>query len=299
MKREILIRKWLDNELSKNELEAFKNLDDYKELIRIGEASKRLTTPDYEVDVELQKLDKNLNTSTSKLIFWKPLLRVAAMIMLLVGIYFTYAFISSNKTLQTDIAQKDSFELPDESFVTLNAVSRVSYSSKSWGKTRSLTLDGEAYFKVKKGKTFNIITSNGTVSVLGTQFNVYSRADSFEVYCYEGSVQVESNGNMVILEAGDRFRESVKIPRISTEKVPAAPSWTRNESIFKNTPFGRVIAEFERQYNAKMEVDHSLKNQLFTGAFTHNDIDLAIRSISLPFNLSYTKTGNEITLKSE
>ena len=47
---------------------------------------------------------------------------------------------------------------------------------------RSLTLSGEAYFDVQKGnKPFTISTNQGQVTVLGTSFNVRSRADGFEI----------------------------------------------------------------------------------------------------------------------
>ena len=40
-------------------------------------------------------------------------------------------------------------------------------------------------------------------------------------------------------------------------------------------------------------------SQLFTGSFTHNNIDVALKSITLPLHLSYTKTDDTITLKRE
>ena len=46
-----------------------------------------------------------------------------------------------------------------------------------WKNERSVNLDGEGFFKVAKGSKFDVETSAGTVSVVGTQFNVKNRKD--------------------------------------------------------------------------------------------------------------------------
>jgi len=58
--------------------------------------------------------------------------------------------------------------------VVLNSKSTISFNKTDWKNNRQLTLDGEAYFKVEKGSTFTVNTNNGSVTVLGTQFNVNS-----------------------------------------------------------------------------------------------------------------------------
>jgi Fe2+-dicitrate sensor, membrane component len=65
--------------------------------------------------------------------------------------------------------------------VNLNSSSQLSYSKNKWDSKREVTLNGEAFFKVSKGSTFDVITLNGKVSVLGTQFNVKQRENYFEV----------------------------------------------------------------------------------------------------------------------
>ena len=43
--------------------------------------------------------------------------------------------------------------LPDHSEVVLNADSEITYKKSNWDTNRKLELQGEAYFKVAKGKT--------------------------------------------------------------------------------------------------------------------------------------------------
>ena len=64
-------------------------------------------------------------------------------------------------------------------------------------------------------------------------------------------------------------------------------------------PFSQVIAEFERQYNVTFSVNTIDTNQLFTGSFAHNNLDIALQAITIPLNLAYTKNNNKISLKRE
>ena len=297
MEREQLISKWLDNELSEAELQAFKSLEDYDDLVRIAETTKQLEPPVYHTPGEYKRLRKTLDTNKkSVIIYLKPLLKIAAVLLLFASIY--YATTSTQKTvnLQTDIAQKEVITLPDNSVVTVNAMTTLYYDPTTWDDNRAVTLDGEAYFQVAKGATFSVETPNGLVSVLGTQFNVRNRDDKFEVYCYEGSVQVETATKTVILKPGDRFRESVKISSNTPQSTTLQPSWVRDETSFEKTPLKEVLKEFERHYDVSVTVDKEVENVLFTGSFTHTNMKIALKSISLPFNLSHKKQGNKVTL---
>ena len=45
MKREDLIKKWLDNELNTQELKAFKVLEDYEFLVKLSNSTKHFKAP--------------------------------------------------------------------------------------------------------------------------------------------------------------------------------------------------------------------------------------------------------------
>ena len=65
------------------------------------------------------------------------------------------------------------------------------------------------------------------------------------------------------------------------------PTWLSNETIFRSIPLGQVIEEFERQYSVKIESKDLDMDKLFTGRFTHDDMILALKSITIPNNISY------------
>lgn len=298
MKREDLIKKWLDNELSSQELEAFKQLQDYEDLVKLSSAITQFKAEPFNSDAELERLNKTINVKTKKQNNWfKPLMRIAAILTICFG-YFYYT-----STLDTNVitlaAQKNVIELPDASSVNLNTASSISYNKNKWEENREVKLSGEAYFKVAKGSKFSVKTNTGLVTVLGTQFNVKDRKNLFEVVCYEGSVKVTHNETIVILKPGNSFLIIDEVVVNKGMENQITPSWINNESTFKSMPFKNVLAEFERQHNVTFNAKDIDLTQIFTGSFSHKDLDLALKSITLPLNLSYIKDKRTITLKSE
>lgn len=296
MNREELIKKWLDNELNAEEFEAFKMLPDYNSLVKLSNSLEHFKAPEYKSSEALNSLLHTIKSKPKTLNTWiKPLLRVAAIAVICFGIYFYTTTLDTN--INTIAAQKTTIDLPDASLVSLNALSKITYNKKNWDDNREVTLNGEAFFKVAKGSKFNVVTSSGIITVLGTQFNIKQRTNYFEVICYEGLVGVTYNKKQTKLKPGERFL-ILNGKLIAKEKeTQLQPSWMHNESTFKSLPFKEVIAEFERQYNVTITHKNINANQLFTGSFTHNNINTALKSITLPLSITYIKTDNTIILK--
>ncbi|WP_339917084.1 FecR family protein [Yeosuana marina] len=298
MKREILISKWLNNDLNDQELEAFKNLEDYDDLVKLSNNVKAFKADDYNASEELDRALKTIRENKKPTAHWfKPAVRIAAILAVCFSLY--YYTTTLDTTISTDVAQKTTIELPDASIVSLNAKTVLSYNKKSWKDERDVELNGEAFFKVAKGSSFNVKTTSGTVTVYGTQFNVKQRNHYFEVICYEGIVGVTYNSQLTKLKAGDSFL-IIDGKLIAKEKeASSTPSWLNNESQFKSLPYKEVLSEFERQYNVTFKLENIDTNQLFTGSFAHNNIDIALKSITLPLHLTFSKTNNTVILKRE
>lgn len=286
--QENYLAKWLNNELSGEELAAFEKSAEYASYLKILEASKTMEAPEFDVD-QAWNTFKERQTAAPKVITLKPFkqfLRVAAVVaVLLAGSYFYLN--SLDESFSTQLAERTEVTLPDNSEIVLNADSKVSFSEKKWDKKRTVNLKGEAFFKVAKGKKFTVSTDNGLVSVLGTQFNVENRNGFFEVTCYEGLVSVTYQDIEKKLPAGSSF---VAINgRIQSEASIDAtqPSWMNNESSFNSIPLKYVLAEFERQFGIEVKTENVDTDQLFTGTFSNTDIKLALESISTPSQISY------------
>ena len=297
MKDEDYIKKWLEGTLTEEEKQAFEGSGEHQSLERLSNALQAFKAPEYDVTKELSRLQETRSEKTGKgkvvAVNWiKPLLRVAAVFVLLSAAYI-YLTRDSTVTVQTLAAEKTEVFLPDSSLVTLNAGSTLEYPEKNWEKQRQVNLNGEGFFKVAKGSRFDVQTSSGTVSVLGTEFNVKNRKGYFEVICYEGLVQVQSQKQVVKLKPNHRFRVingDVKTDELSSA---VAPTWVVGESSFASVPLRFVIQEFERQYDVSVITGDVDIDQRFTGAFVHNDITLALKAITLPVNISYQIQENK------
>lgn len=288
MNKEQYIKKWLDGSLSASELEQFSSTDDYAAITRIDKVVQQLKAPDFDTELALIDFEANKKPRQRQVHYtWiQPMLRVAAVVAIIALGYFLL-FTSSDITYSTKVAEQMEITLPDESVVVLNASSSITFNEDDWAEQRLVELSGEGYFKVAKGARFDVKTEDGNVAVLGTQFNVKVRNDYFEVVCYEGLVRVEAEEAEVKLKANQMFRLIDGEQITDYTIIELAPSWISDESAFVSVPFGQIVDEFERQYAIKITTKNVDLDQLFTGRFTHKDLDLGMKSIALPMNLNY------------
>ncbi|MEO1052451.1 MAG: FecR domain-containing protein [Bacteroidota bacterium] len=292
MANEEYIKKWLDGSLSEEEKEAFEQSDDYKSITKMDEALKLFKAPEYDSATALNRL-KEAKSGAGHVVQVNWFRRVASIAAVIVMAFAFYYFIvqSNNETGDTMIAtgfsEKSEVSLPDQSIVTLNASSQLAYDKSSWDTKRAVNLNGEAYFKVAKGAKFDVVTESGTVSVLGTQFNVKHRNNFFEVVCYEGLVKVTSPKRQVELPAGHVFRIMNGQVLQQRDHQYNAPNWVTGTSLFDAVPFMQVIDELQRQYNVQIVVSGVDMNESFTGGFVHDNLSQALESVTLPLQLTY------------
>jgi ferric-dicitrate binding protein FerR (iron transport regulator) len=211
-----------------------------------------------------------------------------------------YFYLNSQiESISTQYAETKEIILPDTSEIRLNAESKISYDEKKWDIKRNISLQGEAFFKVAKGKAFTVTTEQGTVTVLGTQFNVENREGFFEVTCYEGLVSVVYDEEETKLPAGNSIIVINGKLSKSSAAINGQPSWMRNESSFQSIPLKYVFAEFQRQHNIKVYSEGVDTNMLFTGSFSNTDTDLALKSISIPLQIKFTLEGSNVQFYEE
>ncbi|HCV15126.1 MAG TPA: hypothetical protein DF637_02155 [Rikenellaceae bacterium] len=207
------------------------------------------------------------------------------------------------KTVNANRGEKINHTLPDGSGVTLNSESTLKYKPLVWFLGKSVQLTGEALFEVIKGKSFKVITNNGTVSVLGTSFNVYIREGDFSVTCYTGKVAVEtlSISERVVLEKNTKFESNKEgeFRTITSESFTKGNSWSENRFAFVSEDLSKVLKELERQYNIKIIVDRNL-DYSYTGSFEKiNDPYEVLRIVTTPFDLKVSGNGREFKITSE
>lgn len=286
MEKKYFLAKWLNGELTEEALKEYVSEEEIRAYKKIISATNQLEAPDYNARETLEKIKKlHAKTAVKKLNYSKYFYRAAAVFAVLIASYY---FISTkNTSYTTNLAEKITFELPDQSEVHLNADSKITFNAKDWKNNRTLNLKGEAYFKVKKGSKFTVNSKLGSVQVLGTKFNVIERDQYFEVNCYEGLVSVTSKNETIKVPAGSSYKILNEVSQFSNNTNETMPAWLQNSSSFKSIPYKYVVNELERQYNISIEYDVRYENNLFTGSFTHSNLELALQAISIPLNLKY------------
>ena len=187
--------------------------------------------------------------------------------------------------------------LPDSSRIQLNADTRISYNKVLWFIKRKVYINGEALFKVKKGKQFDVVADLATTSVLGTTFDVFAREGKVTVSCIEGRVSVKNNNsdNKVILTAGlqtQTMQKKLTSPAKTIKHDEIA--WASGEFFFNNTPLDEVFKEIERQFNVKI-IFYNAEKRFYTGYFTNKDLNDALRLVCIPMEVSYSV--NEKTIE--
>ena len=214
------------------------------------------------------------------------------------GMYFYTAKITSHNAAAGSMAV---FNLPDNSEVVLNAGSDATYKAFNWTNNRRLELNGEAYFKAAKGKTFDVVTPLGTVTVVGTRFDVKARENRLDVTCYEGKVKVTTPKGSVLLTAGQSVAYNNDIKLALPNVTKSEPGWVnRHEVDFSIERPENVLSEMERQFNVKIKVKGTLPYKGgYSGTLPTKQLETTLDLFLPAYGLSYKKQGNEIILSAE
>ncbi len=289
------LARWLNGDISEEEKTRFESSSEYQDYMKIIEGTNKFEAPSFDKESLLSKINDKKETKVRKLVpSW--MYAAAAVVLLVVG--FAYVYLSAGETFETGYGNQMVVALPDGSEAILNAKSSVTFDKDSWSANRSISLTGEAYFKVKKGEKFTVTTNSGTVEVLGTQFNVKTAEDLFEVKCTEGKVKVETlNDETAILTVGKAFSK-LEGKTSNWDFNIKDETWREGESNFRVIPIKHVIEAIQNQYEITFIYDNIDTSQRFTGSFSHKNLKLALRTVFVPMEISYTfKDENTVILK--
>ena len=299
---DIFLAKWLANDITDQEMKAFKGTEDYALFSRIASESTGFSRAHIDKEAVYSTILKHIEAQQPDKTKVRPLFptwigAIAASIAVLFGIIY---LVPDSTKISSDFGEQLAITLPDNSEVILNSKSKLSYNENLWDTNRSLSLEGEAFFKVSKGSTFTVETSEGNIAVLGTQFSVLQDKDFLLVKCFEGRVKVASHGNTVFLTQGKTykyFKGNVIDKEDSFNETQ--PSWVYGESVFKSVPLKVVFKSLEKQYNIKIKNTGVDDTKLFTGSFVHSNILQALEAVLLPMNIDYVISDDqkEVVLK--
>ncbi len=236
----------------------------------------------------------------------RPVLyRMAAVFLILLGLgWGIRMWIHSRQhVVQTAWSQKMVL-LPDGSTVFLNGYTRLTYPGKFSAKTRVVSIQGEAFFKIKKDKgiPFIVKTKSARIEVFGTSFNVNAPKGqtTVGVLVKTGIVGLSSEDNLahpLILHPGEFGL--LKDNKTAKSSVPDVNylSWQTKVFHFKQEKLARVVKVLNRAFakNIVLPADSIRKLQL-TSTYDNVGLGTILESICLTFHLEQEKSGNTIVL---
>ena len=205
--------------------------------------------------------------------------------------------ISSSTTIKSHPGNEKRLELNDGTIIELGPSSTLSYNKLFHRFSPKITLDGEAWSKVKPSSNLIVKTANGIVNGDGGTFRVMSRRSTMEVFCEQGKVQTSNVDGKVKKElVGGQYvnYDGKSIRTSSTKKLNQMTS--DKYYMFDSASLLYVLEAIESQYAIQINTNGINTNRSFDGAVTREYQDVALSVVLRPLNINYEVNGSEVTL---
>ncbi|RIV21192.1 DUF4974 domain-containing protein [Fibrisoma montanum] len=256
---------------------------------------------------------------------------IAAAMALLLGLGWYFIRFDGGSTNSTDLAiaqpkgvvriqntsdKPQQVTLEDGSLVILKQASSLSYPEHFGSKTRSVILEGEAFFNIKRDPTkpFVVHTGELVTEVLGTSFTIksYDHTPSIEVRVTTGRVSVYENRtggaastrNGVILTPNQRavFDKSTRQLSSGLVEHPVVihPPATTQSFVFEETPLPTVLKSLERAFGVEVVLENqALAACVLTADLTELPLYAQMDLICKSVNATYEQRGTVLFVNGE
>ena len=202
--------------------------------------------------------------------------------------------------INVPLGQMSEMTLYDGTKVWLNSGTTLKYENNFGQDSRNISLQGEAFFKVKPREIpFKIKLKNSEVEVLGTSFNVVSYTDdTFScVTLVKGKVKINSTLGKEItqLKPSEQINipdnlQDIKVKHVDTKFYS---SWIEGKIVFEEQRLADIVEKLERWYNVDISFsDKEIGDYRFSGTILKskpfNQITRAFELL-LPVKIKYTQ----------
>jgi len=284
------IEEAIESELSKQNTDKLTN-DDIRGLLRLSEAVKRRKPSNI-----FKKIAIAVCSSA------------AAFLLFAGGLEYSRSKVPVRKETTLLAAEQNvsKFKLPDGSEIWLSEGSSLSYSDQMKGRKRKVTLNGEAYFKVKKDASHPFIVGfadNTELEVLGTVFDAVSNKERHlsEVILKEGSVRISnpSFSGPVLMRPNDKFTFSSNIIQIS--QVDASTyRWYEKVLVFDRAGVGEIFDNLSRRYNMEIIMNAKFPStKLLSLTIDGDSIEDVMNVMGKLLPISWTLHGNTLVINNK
>jgi transmembrane sensor len=235
---------------------------------------------------------------------WRPLLAAASLVAIAVlGSIWLLPLMTHTPPVvySTGLGEQRTEQLPDGTRIVLNTQTtlQVRYSRQ---RREVMLQHGEAMFEVAHDARhpFTVIAGDGSVTDLGTQFQVRNENGTATVTLLQGAVEVAAEDERKQLVPGEQARYGASTDGINVHRVDPATitSWMRGRLDFSGLPLAQAVAEANRYSAVKLRLgDPELASLPVGGSFRAGDNAAIAAALSAVFPLRVARSdAHEIVL---
>lgn len=210
-------------------------------------------------------------------------------------------------TITVPYGKRFNLKLSDGTDVYLNSGTLMKYPvSFLPNQTRSVYIEGEAFFNVKKATNsiFEVRSNQIIASVYGTKFNFKNFSEDFssDIVLVEGSLGIsnENSNDINMLSPGYKASIDKEVFNISKSKVNSKiyTSWVDGDVIFRNETFDQIIQKLQRLYNITIINNSKISNQLFNASINVEEekIEEVLGYFNKIYNIDFQIFNNKIII---
>ena len=210
-------------------------------------------------------------------------------------------------TINVPYGKRFNLKLSDGTDVYLNSGTIMKYPvSFLPNQTRSVYIEGEAFFNVKKAANsiFEVRSNQIVASVYGTKFNFKNFSEDFssDIVLVEGSLGISNDNSTDINMLSPGYKASIdkEIFEITKSKVNSKiyTSWVDGDVIFRNETFEQIIQKLQRLYNITIINNSEISNQLFNASINveKETIEEVLGYFNKIYNIDFQIFNNKIII---
>jgi transmembrane sensor len=255
------------------------NFETFKQLKQAWALSNAMkeSDPIDEKDYRIFRL-RNFNKDESEKQSLSPfrwIVRIAAVFLMLVGVYQLFTMVLPNKTSGDDLfteittraGEKTKIVLADSSVIWVNSCTKLRYPVNLKKSKINFYLEGEAFFDFKKlpNRNITVHTSEINIKVIGTAFNLksYANDNTIKTTLVRGKIVIET-----LIDKGNTAKQIMLLPNQSATYFKNHTQLNISENKEKRINKTETIEELEKIANrnqTNMIVEESInpKAQVF------------------------------------
>jgi ferric-dicitrate binding protein FerR (iron transport regulator) len=203
-------------------------------------------------------------------------------------------------TLATPRGGEYQLVLPDGTKVWLDAASCITYPTAFAGKTRQVSISGQAYFEVvhDPNKPFEVKVQGQIIRDIGTAFdiNAYTDEPTMKITLASGAVAVGGHGNTVVLrQAGQQLDcTNTQLEPVHNADLTAVLAWKNGLFYLTSADIATVMRQVGRWYDVDIVFEKGIPAGHITGEVPRNTMLSTVLQVLQTSGVHFTTEGKTI-----